>query len=307
MAEGSTTSTWPASIFRPSAQFDRAHRNHPRQQRRGAIRRQCGRRRHQYRAEERRRRPTGCHPRRSRRRLLQSTNGIGLGHDQLRTVVDVILRQRHQVRRLSRKQRARPAQRGRQSQLHHARPQGLLDRDRRRPEARLARRPASSVPRRASTSSSPTAAAPATPFDYGNQQGASATAGFTKTICERRRSHRRWRCAGQEAAGRLLQSLRTTVTSTRQPSADMVPDAPIEHQERDVRAALVDPDRHRLLRRDVPPGAAGIKGTPPIHTYDLSQRTLAGYWQQTIGLLPTTDFSYGARIQNTTPERQRSS
>ena len=43
-----------------------------------------------------------------------------------------------------------------------------------------------------------------------------------------------------------------------------------------------------------------FKGTPPIHTYDLSQKTVAGYWQQTIGLLPTTDFSYGARIQNTT-------
>ena len=36
-----------------------------------------------------------------------------------------------------------------------------------------------------------------TPFDYGNQQGASATAGFTKTMLERRRSHRRRRRAGQ--------------------------------------------------------------------------------------------------------------
>jgi iron complex outermembrane recepter protein len=32
--------------------------------------------------------------------------------------------------------------------------------------------------------------------------------------------------------------------------------------------------------------------------YDLAQQTLAGYWQQTIGLLSTTDFSYGARVQN---------
>ena len=42
-----------------------------------------------------------------------------------------------------------------------------------------------------------------------------------------------------------------------------------------------------------------FKGVAPIHTYDLSQQTLAGYWQHTVGLLPTTDFSYGARIQNT--------
>ena len=66
---------------------------------------------------------------------------VGLGRDQLRTVVDVVLRQRHQVRRLSRQQRARPAQRRRQPQLHHARPQGVPDGDRRRPEARIPRRP----------------------------------------------------------------------------------------------------------------------------------------------------------------------
>ena len=33
----------------------------------------------------------------------------------------------------------------------------------------------------------------------------------------------------------------------------------------------------------------------PIHVYDLvATRRLAAYWQQTVGLLPTTDFSYGA-------------
>lgn len=36
---------------------------------------------------------------------------------------------------------------------------------------------------------------------------------------------------------------------------------------------------------------------PPNHVYNLSQQTIAGYWQQTLGLLPSTDFSYGGRIQ----------
>ncbi len=36
---------------------------------------------------------------------------------------------------------------------------------------------------------------------------------------------------------------------------------------------------------------------PPNHVYDLSQQTIAGYFQQTLGLLPSTDFSYGGRIQ----------
>ena len=42
-----------------------------------------------------------------------------------------------------------------------------------------------------------------------------------------------------------------------------------------------------------------FKGAQPTHIYDLSQQSLAGYWQQTLGLSPTTDFSYGARVQNT--------
>ena len=42
-----------------------------------------------------------------------------------------------------------------------------------------------------------------------------------------------------------------------------------------------------------------LASTAPIHVYDLSQQTLGAYWQQTLGLLPTTDFSYGARIQQT--------
>ena len=38
---------------------------------------------------------------------------------------------------------------------------------------------------------------------------------------------------------------------------------------------------------------------PPSHNYDISQQTIAGYFQQTLGLLPSTDFSYGGRIQQT--------
>ena len=47
------------------------------------------------------------------------------------------------------------------------------------------------------------------------------------------------------------------------------------------------------------PDRGAFKGLAPFHIYDLSQQTLAGYWQHTVGLLPTTDFSYGARVQNT--------
>jgi iron complex outermembrane receptor protein len=45
---------------------------------------------------------------------------------------------------------------------------------------------------------------------------------------------------------------------------------------------------------------------PPNHRYDLTQRTFAGYIQETIALLPTTDFAVGARLQeNNTTARDR--
>jgi iron complex outermembrane receptor protein len=38
---------------------------------------------------------------------------------------------------------------------------------------------------------------------------------------------------------------------------------------------------------------------PPYHTFDLKQQATAVYWQQTVGILPTTDISGGARLQQT--------
>jgi iron complex outermembrane receptor protein len=38
---------------------------------------------------------------------------------------------------------------------------------------------------------------------------------------------------------------------------------------------------------------------PAIHTYDLNQQSLAAYWQQTVSVMPTTDISFGARMQQT--------
>jgi len=38
-------------------------------------------------------------------------------------------------------------------------------------------------------------------------------------------------------------------------------------------------------------------GDPPNHRYDLTQRTFAGYFQETISVLPMTDIAFGARVQ----------
>ena len=82
----------------------------------------------------------------------------------------------------------------------------------------------------------------ATPFDYGNQQGASATAGFTKTILNGvdlivdggvRDKKTQGAFFG---ASRLRRHFQFSSTCA---FADLVDHAAIEHQERDVRAALV--------------------------------------------------------------------
>lgn len=39
--------------------------------------------------------------------------------------------------------------------------------------------------------------------------------------------------------------------------------------------------------------------TSPIHIYNLRQTSAAAYWQQTVTLIPSTDVSFGGRIQNT--------
>ncbi len=38
---------------------------------------------------------------------------------------------------------------------------------------------------------------------------------------------------------------------------------------------------------------------PPYHSYDLNQQAAAVYWQQTVSVLPTTDVSFGGRLQQT--------
>jgi iron complex outermembrane receptor protein len=140
-----------------------------------------------------------------------------------------------------------------------------------------------------------------TPFNYANKQGANLTAGFTKSL---------WNGADLIVDG--------GVRDKKQQAAfffgnDMT--VPLNYVDTHLQTWSLTP---RLSIKNAIFGApsnilTGIdyydatyhsdrpefKGAPPIHVYDLSQRTLAGYWQHTVGLLPTTDFSYGARVQNT--------
>jgi iron complex outermembrane receptor protein len=137
----------------------------------------------------------------------------------------------------------------------------------------------------------------ATPFDYANQQGASATAGFTKTL---------WngvdlivdggmRDKKQQAA--FFNPFSSSYVDSHLQTWSLTPRLSIKNLMFGLPSSILTGiDYYDSAFHQERPE---FRGTPPIHTYDLSQRTLAGYWQQTIGLMPTTDFSYAARIQNT--------
>jgi iron complex outermembrane receptor protein len=145
-----------------------------------------------------------------------------------------------------------------------------------------------------------------TPFDYGNQQGASATAGFTKTIMNGvdlivdggvRKKDTQSGFFGAIPFASPFPSFSSTYNDASLQTWSITPRLSIKN------AILGMPSQiltgidfyDATFRQD----RGAFKGLAPTHIYDLSQQTLAGYWQHTVGLLPTTDFSYGARIQNT--------
>ena len=140
-----------------------------------------------------------------------------------------------------------------------------------------------------------------TPFDYANKQGANATAGFTKSL---------WNGAELIVDGGVRdkkQQLGFFGTNPGSSFASTYVDADLLTwsitPRLSVKNAILGLPSSILTGIDYYDATfhqdrGAFKGLAPQHMYDLSQQTLAGYWQQTVGLLPTTDFSYGARVQN---------
>jgi iron complex outermembrane receptor protein len=141
-----------------------------------------------------------------------------------------------------------------------------------------------------------------TPFDYANKQGANATAGFTKSL---------WNGAELVVDGGVRDkkqqlgffgtapgsSFASTYVDADLLTWSITPRLSVKNQIFGMPSSVLtgidfyDATYHQ--------DRGAFKGLAPFHRYDLAQQTLAGYWQQSIGLLPTTDFSYGVRVQNT--------
>ena len=141
-----------------------------------------------------------------------------------------------------------------------------------------------------------------TPFDYGNKQGANATAGFTKTL---------WNGAElivdggvrdkkQQAGffGSLpLQDFNASYVDTRLQTWSLTPRLSIKNPMFGLPSViLTGVDYYDATYHS---NRSQLQSSPPLDIYDLTQRSFAAYWLQTVGILPTTDFSYGGRIQQT--------
>lgn len=140
----------------------------------------------------------------------------------------------------------------------------------------------------------------ATPFDHAEQQGANATAGFIKTLWNGAELIVDGGVRDKKQQGTFMGQLPLSTFAFRYVDAklqtwSLTPRLSIKNAVFDMPSnILTGIDYYDAAFRQ---NRSEVNGAPPIHMYDLSQRTLAAYWQQSIGFLPTTDFSYGGRIQ----------
>jgi iron complex outermembrane receptor protein len=140
----------------------------------------------------------------------------------------------------------------------------------------------------------------ATPFDHAEQQGANATAGFIKSLWNGAElivdgGVRDKKQQSSFFGGVPLQTFLFTYVDAKLQTWSLTPRLSIKNAVFGMPSNILTGIDYYDATFHQNRGA--FIGAPPIHMYDLSQRTVAAYWQQTIGIIPTTDFSYGGRIQ----------
>lgn len=140
-----------------------------------------------------------------------------------------------------------------------------------------------------------------TPFDYADKQGTNITAGFTKSLWDGAELivDGGLRDKRQQAAyfGNVpLSPFSASSFDAHLQTWSITPRLSIKNAFFGLPSKILTGLDYYDATYDSDRGQ--YRGTPPVHVYNLSQKTLAGYWQQTIAVLPTTDFSYGGRVQS---------
>ena len=139
----------------------------------------------------------------------------------------------------------------------------------------------------------------ATPFDSGKKKGVNVTTGVTRTIAQgtelivdggvryKKQEAAFFSSFGSDFDTAVDTALTTYSVTPRIVSAHHLFGAPgkliagVDYYNSDYNS-----DRMRHF------------SDAPNHRYDLRQQTLAGYFQETLTLLPSTDFALGGRLQN---------
>jgi iron complex outermembrane receptor protein len=140
----------------------------------------------------------------------------------------------------------------------------------------------------------------ATPFDHGEKQGANATAGIIKTLWNGAElivdgGVRDKKQQGSFFGNLPLSPFNFTYVDAKVQTWSLTPRLSIKNPVFGLPSNILTGIDYYDATLHQNKGA--FIGAPPIHMYDLQQRSIAAYWQQTVGILPTTDVSYGGRIQ----------
>ncbi|WP_024341339.1 TonB-dependent receptor [Bradyrhizobium japonicum] len=142
-----------------------------------------------------------------------------------------------------------------------------------------------------------------TPFNYANQQGFGATAGFTKTlvngvdlIVDGGMRDKKQQSAFFSSPTPVPALFTSTYVDAELATWSITPRLSVKSLLGGMPSQLLTGVDYYDASFRQNRGAG--QGLAAWHNYDLRQRTVAGYVQHTLGVTPTTDISYGARVQS---------
>ncbi|RXG91539.1 TonB-dependent receptor [Bradyrhizobium zhanjiangense] len=140
-----------------------------------------------------------------------------------------------------------------------------------------------------------------TPFNYANQQGFGATAGFTKTlvngvdlIVDGGMRDKRQQSAFFSSPTPVPAFFTSTYVDADLTTWSITPRLSVKCLLGMPSQLLTGIDYYDASFQQ---NRGAGQGLAAWHNYDLRQQTVAGYFQHTLGVTPTTDVSYGARVQ----------
>ncbi len=141
-----------------------------------------------------------------------------------------------------------------------------------------------------------------TPFNYANQHGFSATAGFTRTlvngvdlIVDGGVRDKKQQSAFFSSPAPVPALFTSTYVGSHLTNWSITPRLSVKSLLLGMPSQILTGIDYYDASFEQNRGAG--QGLAAWHNYDLRQQTVAGYFQHNLGLAPTTDVSYGARVQ----------